>query len=469
MIIHQLTTASLAIHTYIVADPVARKAVVVDPTRDITPITSWLKSEGLQVTHILETHVHADYVTGAPELQRALGPGAVIVSSSMGGPEWIPSYAQQLVKHGDAIRAGAVRLEALHTPGHTPEHLTWIVFDESRNANIPCLALTGDFLLVGTVGRPDLLGQAQGKALSHQLYQSVFQGLSSLPDHLEIFPAHSAGSFCAKDLARRTSSTLGYERRTNPALKSAAEATWVNALLKQMPRAPDYYARVKQINQKGPPLMHELKSPPQMTLQQLSPLNPQQVAICDLRFPEPFAACHLAGSINLPLRPAFAQWAADVLSPEIPLYLLVPDERALATALMALRLVGLDRCDGFALVAEEALKKAYVRLSSFSVLPPESLQEQCVLDVRAPHERAHGHPPHSLAVELGMLSRHLDQIPKDRTVAVLCRSGYRSSIAASLLARAGFRDVASIRGGMEAWKKAGLPVATSSVPSACWQ
>lgn len=458
MIIHQLTTPSLSIHTYVIADPATRKAVVIDPVRDIESVRALIKSEGLLVTHILETHVHADFVSGALELQSALGTGCRIVGSSMGGPKWIPAFAQHLVKHGDVIKIGPVRLEAWHTPGHTPDHVMWVVFDESRNPKVPCLALTGDFLFVGGVGRPDLLGQENVKPLAHQLYESLFQLLPQLPDHLEIFPAHSSGSLCGKDLAHRTSSTLGYERLVNPYLRRRPEAEWTHALLEQMPRAPRYFSRMKQMNVQGPVLLKELVSPPKMTLPHISRLHAREVAICDTRLPELFAAAHLPGSINLPLRPAFAQWAADVLSPDSPLYLLVPDERSLAAALAALRLVGLDRCDGYALIDESLLKNTGVHLASFPILAPEAIGNQCVLDVRSAQERVHGHPPNSLAVELGLLSGQLDQVPTDRLVAVLCRSGYRASIAASLLARAGFSHVANIRGGMEAWKKAGLPV-----------
>lgn len=460
VMIYSLNTPSLSAHTYVIADLKSRQAVVIDPLRDVAPVCALIKHEDLKVTHILETHVHADFVSGALELQRALENDCTIVSSSMGGTRWTPLYADQLVKNGDCIRVGAVRLEAWHTPGHTPEHLTWVVFDEHRDAAMPCLALTGDFLFVGSLGRPDLLGEHHTQQLAHQLYQSVFKILPSLPDHLEIFPAHSSGSLCGKDLAVRPSSTLGYERRTNHLLLQQPETQWIESLLADMPSAPKYFSRMKQINVQGPALCEDIVPPIKLTLRQVAELDPKQVAICDLRFPEAFAACHLSGAINLPLRPTgFVQWAADVLNPDVPLVLLVPDEKALATALTALRLVGLDLCTGYALVDENGLKNSGGQLGSFPMLAPESVGQRVILDVRTPRECAEGQVPDSLVIELGILFQQLDRVPWDRPVAILCRSGFRASIAASLLLRAGHPSVANIRGGMEAWKRARLPVA----------
>lgn len=460
MIIYPVTTPSLSVNTYIVADLATQKAVVVDPVRDIEPILAMIKQEKCQVTHILETHVHADFVSGASELQQALGSGCQIVCSRMGGDAWVPSYAQLLVGDRDVIRIGNLRLEAWHTPGHSPEHLTWVVFDESQDAKVPCVALTGDFLFVGSVGRPDLLGPEQAKILAKQMYQSLFQVLPALPDHLQICPGHGAGSLCGNAVDTRTSSTLGYERQVNPYLRPQSEDTWTQHLLAGSLRTPAYFSRMKQINLQGPRMLQDLIPPTKMTLKQIAADRSQEVVICDLRMPESFAAHHLVGSINLPLRPQLAQWAADLLSPDTPLYLILPDERALAPALTALRLVGLDRCDGYACADEASLKAAGIPLASFSVIAPESVKQQCILDVRTPQERQGGYPLGSLSIELPMLAQQLDRVPKDQAVAVLCRSGFRASIAASMLARAGFHDVANIRGGVEAWKKAGLPLVT---------
>lgn len=467
MFLQKISTPGLAVQTYIIADTTAKQAVVIDPVRDIESLIKILSKESFEVTHILETHVHADFVSGSKELQQFLGHGCRIACSSMGGPEWVPRYAQLLVQDHDVIRIGSVRLVARHTPGHTPEHLIWVVYDEKRHPKIPTALLSGDLVFVGSVGRPDLLGPKIEHALAHQLYHSLFKLLPELPDYVELFPAHGAGSLCGKDINVRESSTVGYERLANPALSMTNETVWVKKLMQDMPPAPDYFQRIKRINVEGAPLLVDLHPPAHLSLEQVAALDPQEVFICDVRMPEEFAQKHLPRSVNIPLRPsAFAGWAAQVIPYDQPLYLLVKDHDALKPVLSALHLVGLDQVVGYAVVDEAALAAYRGTLHAFPIWTPaqavEMAQEGCVLDVRTVAERkAHGYIDGSLAIELGTLQKQLDQVPRDACVATVCRSGFRASIAASLLRRAGFQNVANIGGGMEEWSQARLPVVSS--------
>src|SRR5439155_23905981 len=245
MFFHQRFIPGLAIASYMVGDEKAKEVAVIDPTRDVDEYIRVAKDEGLRITQILETHVHADFVSGSAELKARLKGEPVIHVSGMGGKEWTPPYADQVAqREGHEVKVGSLRLAAMHTPGHTPEHVSWALFDDSRSKETPWLIFTGDFLFVGDVGRPDLLGEEARKALAHQLYQSVFEKLPPLADFTEIFPAHSSGSLCGKALSSRRSSTIGFERRFNGSLRPMAEAQWIERLLSGMPLAPPCFRRM---------------------------------------------------------------------------------------------------------------------------------------------------------------------------------------------------------------------------------
>ncbi len=223
MFFHQRFIPGLAIYSYMVGDEKSKQCAIIDPTRDVDEYLQIAKREGLRITHVLETHVHADFVSGSKELKSRLGDAVEIDVSGLGGPEWTPPYADRVLKDGDEINLGKIRLQAVHTPGHTLEHVSWALFDETRSQDVPWMIFTGDFLFVGDVGRPDLLGPEAQKVLAHQLYDSVFRKLPALPDITEIFPAHGAGSLCGKALGSRASSTIGFERRFNTALIEKTE------------------------------------------------------------------------------------------------------------------------------------------------------------------------------------------------------------------------------------------------------
>jgi hydroxyacylglutathione hydrolase len=245
MLLHQRFIPGLAIASYIVGDEQSGEAAVIDPTRDVEHFIQYAHENDLNIRHILETHVHADFVVGSRELKARLKDQATIHSSGLGGMEWTPTHADHVVRDADEVQVGSLRLRAIHTPGHTPEHLSWALFDDTRSKDTPWVLFSGDFLFVGDVGRPDLLGEEARKELAHQLYQSLFERLPPIPDITEVFPNHGAGSLCGKAINSRRSSTVGFERRFNPALVKKPEEQWVGDLMADMPLAPPYFRRMK--------------------------------------------------------------------------------------------------------------------------------------------------------------------------------------------------------------------------------
>jgi len=467
---HQRFVPGLAIASYMVGDEKTKEVVVIDPTRDVDPYVDTAKAEGLHITHVLETHVHADYVSGSAELKARLGGKPQVVCSGMGGGEWTPPYADVVAKDGDEVKLGGIRLRAMHTPGHTPEHVAWVLYDDSRSKDTPWLAFTGDFVFVGDVGRPDLLGSEQQKELAHRLYHSVFQRLPSLPDFTEIFPGHGAGSLCGKAIGSRRSSTLGFERRFNPSLQSADEAQWTQNLLKDMPLAPPYFRRMKQVNSKGPAILgHEFPGQKRFTAKEIHARLCEHCLVVDVRPKEAFAAAHVPGSINIPLGPNLPSWAGWVLPYDKHLAIVAGSPSEVPEVVTHLLRVGLDDIPGYMEDGIEGWENHGFPLSKLETISAQELamrmksggaERPLVLDVRTSGEWNGGHIDGAMHVHGGVLKDRLADIPKDRPVAVICGTGYRGSIAASFLKSHGYEQVANVLGGMSAWRGAELPTVT---------
>jgi hydroxyacylglutathione hydrolase len=468
MFFHQRFIPGLAIASYLVGDEKAKEVAVIDPTRDVEDYLRIAKDEGLRITHVLETHVHADFVSGSAELKARLGDDVTVHVSGLGGKEWTPPYADHVVGDGDAIKIGSLRLAAVATPGHTPEHVSWALYDEGRSKETPWLMFTGDFLFVGDVGRPDLLGEEARRTLAHQLYQSVFEKLAALPDFTEIFPAHGAGSLCGKALSSRRSSTLGFERRFNPSLRAMPEPQWIEKLLAGMPLAPAYFRRMKRMNASGPPLLDGGHLPGQrrFSAKEVYERLCEHCMVVDVRPKEAFAAAHIPGSINVPIGPSLSTWAGWVLPDDKKLVLVAADPSDVPDVVTHLLRVGLDAVQGYIEdgmdawaghgfpidhLATLSVHELYVQLQE----PPS--QRPFVLDVRTESEWNGSHVEGAHHIHGGLLAERFGEVPKDRPVAVICGTGYRASIAASFLKANGYHDVANVLGGMSAWKGAGLP------------
>lgn len=459
MQIRNFYTQGLAINTYLVFDEVEKRGALIDPTRQIEAYISQANREGVEITDIFETHVHADFASGAPELKTALNNKPTIHCSGMGGKEWIPSYADHVVHDRENISVGSLRFQAWHTPGHTPEHVIWLVFDEKRSPNFPEIAFTGDLLFVGSVGRPDLLGPKAEEVLAKQLYTTLFNTLTLLPDFVEVYPAHGAGSLCGKGIGAKPTSTYGYEKQCNPGLVSRPYEKWLQQLHENMPPAPRYFSRMKRMNVTGPKVSE---------LRDLStPLTKEQVRkgsylFLDIRRPEEFALGHFQDAINVPFSPSFSQWAGVALPEDRQIVIISDNPANVPEAVQALRLIGVDDIVGFVNFRDWSNANKEEMLTTSCLIDAKELhaklQEYHILDVRTQAEWNAGHIASAHHLELTKAPEALERQPKDKPIAVICHSGNRASIIASLLMRDGRKNVFNVRGGMQAWTKEKLPI-----------
>ncbi len=466
MLLYQRFVPGLAIASYIVGDERTGEAAVIDPTRDVDEFLRYANDHDLHIRHILETHVHADFVSGARELKARLNDVPQIHVSGMGGAEWTPPYADHVASDGHEVRIGSVRLQAVHTPGHTPEHVSWSLYDDTRSKDVPWLIFTGDFLFVGDVGRPDLLGEEAKKQLAHQLYASVFERLPALPDITEIFPAHGAGSLCGKAISSRRSSTVGFERRFNPALQQKPEQQWVDDLMSDMPLAPPYFLRMKHVNRTGPKIIGpQLPGQTRWSAKQVHERTCDNCLILDVRGKEAFAAAHIPNAINIPFSPNLPTWAGWVLPYDRPMLIVTDDPAQMPEVTTHLLRIGLDDVQGYLQGGMDGWETSGLPLERLDTLSVQQLHQRLksgatkltVLDVRTEREWNAGHIDGAIHVHGGKLQQHFADVPRDKPVAVICGSGYRGSIAASFLKREGYPDVANVVGGMSAWKAAELP------------
>ncbi|GAC1385661.1 MAG: MBL fold hydrolase [Herpetosiphon sp.] len=469
MLFRHIYTQELAQASYLIGCVATGEALVVDPTRDVEQYIALARREGLRVTAVTETHIHADFVSGSREL--AARTGAQIYLSDAGPANWKYAYAAadgaRLLRDGDSFKVGNIRIDALHTPGHTPEHLAFLVTD-TAGATEPMGIITGDFVFVGDVGRPDLLEKAAGLAGStagaaRDLFRSI-QRFRNLPDYLQVWPGHGAGSACGRALGAVPQSTVGYERRFNWALEALDEAQFVPAVLDGQPAPPPYFAEMKRVNQLGPPILATLPQLAPLTFDDLIAALQNGTMVVDTRRAAEYAAGHIPGTINLPLGSTFLSWAGWLLPYDRPVALIVDTAEARA-AVRQLQLIGLDQVSGFwsaEVVAEWAA--AGRQLATVDRRDAAGLRDQVaqgavtVIDVRNPHEYAAGHLAGSRNIPLGVLTQRLADVPTDRPVLVHCQAGTRSAIAASLLQAQGVPGVIDLDGGFAHWQAAGNPV-----------
>lgn len=442
--IQRFYVPGLAIHSFLLYE--GHRGILVDPARQIEPYLAFAAHHGIEITDLLETHVHADFLSGAPELKAALGGRPTIHCSAMRlfsqADRWIPEYADRRVYERDQIRLGQLHLEAFHTPGHTEEHLIWLVYDAHISQGTPQLAFTGDLLFAGSVGRPDLLGEEQKQVLSKELYQTLFDRMQPLPDSLEIYPSHGMGSLCGKEIGEGSGLCWGAENKFNPYLQPAPFDHWCARLYEDMPAVPDYFSRMKQLNVRRRAL-EIFQMPPRVTR-----IESGQACVLDVRHTPEFLRGHLKGALHIPLnKEEFPLWAGMLLDPGRALLLVLNDVAELLPAIEKLRLVGLDQVQGYCLAQDlhECVRGHVVAADSLQKKP----QEYHIVDVRAPSEWQAGHLPEAHHLELAALPRLLAQLPRAQPIALICRTGTRSAMAASYLAQHGFEEVFSMEGGMQ--------------------
>jgi hydroxyacylglutathione hydrolase len=473
MLLRRFYDPKLAQASYLIACGRSGEGIVIDPNRDAEQYVRAAESEGVRIAYVTETHIHADFVSGSRELSARTG--ARLHLSGEGGAVWSYDFAKAdaavLLRDGDAIDVGNVRLFAMHTPGHTPEHLAFLVTDRAT-ADEPMGAITGDFVFVGDVGRPDLLERAakvQGsmRASARDLYASL-KRFAALPDWLQIWPGHGSGSACGKGISAVPHSSLGYERRFNWAFSVDDEDDFVRQVLEGQPDPPSYFAEMKRVNKQGPRVLGGLERPARLEASEVAAILSSGAPLVDTRAAVTFAARHLPGTINIPLNKSFSTWAGTILPYDRELYLLIDDNVAghADEAARDLAMIGLDRIAGYfgvdALASWEREGRALdsvPQLAAVELAPMLSRGEVQVIDVRAANEWDAGHLVPASNIPLGALRARLAEIPEDRPIVVHCQSGSRSAVAASLLRAVGLERVANLTGGFAAWRDAGLPIA----------
>ncbi|HEX8276588.1 MAG TPA: MBL fold metallo-hydrolase [Longimicrobiaceae bacterium] len=469
MILRRLYDDKLAQAGYLVGCSATGEALVVDPNRDVEHYLAAARGDNLRVTHVTETHIHADFVSGSRELARTAG--AQLYLSAEGGEDWSYAFAEEsgavLLRDGDSFRVGNVRIDVLHTPGHTPEHLSFVVTD-TAGADRPMGVLTGDFVFVGDVGRPDLLERAARREGTMEegartLFRSLQRFKALLPDWVQLWPGHGAGSACGKALGAVPQSTLGYEKRFNWALAADDEEDFVRAVLAGQPEPPMYFAEMKRMNRDGPAPLGGLRSPPLLPAGRLDALLAEGATVVDARPGPEFARRHVPGTLGVPLGRSFPTWAGSVVPAGRPVYLLA-DEGPGAEAARDLALIGLDAAGRFAPEAVEAWTREHGQAGTVADVTPDEMEQRRLtgrvelVDVRNSSEWEAGHLPGARNLPLGRLAERLGELPRDRTLVVHCQSGARAGVAVSLLQARGFRDVLHLAGDFAGWKAAGRPV-----------
>lgn len=468
MLLRYFYDETLAHASYLVGCQTTGEAIVVDAGRDAEPYLKEADARGLTVAAATETHIHADFLAGSRELAERTG--ATLYLSDEGGPDWKYRYADAYehvrLADGDTFTVGNIRFDVMHTPGHTPEHISLVVTDTVA-ADEPMGIFTGDFVFVGDVGRPDLLEKAAGQTGTaatgaRQMFRSL-QRFRQLPDHLQVWPAHGAGSACGKSLGAVPSSTVGYEKRFNWALQIADEDTFVQELLDGQPEPPKYFAIMKKLNKEGPRVLGGVPIPEQLPARRLSEMVSSALVV-DTRPARSFAAGHVPGTINLPYDGSFTNWAGWLLPYDEPFYL-IADERLVEDVVRDLFSIGLDTVAGYVTpAAVEAWQGDGRHLQQYQVTtvsqtaPRVLAGEVELIDVRSRAEWDEGHVPGSLHIMLGHLPDRIDDVPMGGPVVVTCQTGARSAIAASLLQAHGIEDVANMTGGVAEWEAAGLPL-----------
>jgi len=435
------------------------EAAVVDPQRDVDEYLAEAFAQGLQVKYVIETHLHADFVSGHQEI--AARTGAQIVFGAQAGVE----FDHRAVRDGEEIRLGHVVLRFIETPGHTPEGICVLVSD-TATPDQPAKLLTGDTLFIGDVGRPDLAG-GKGytpQTMAEMMYDSLHGKLLKLPDEVEVYPAHGAGSMCGRNMSKETSSTIGEQRKFNYALKPMTKGEFVHLMTADLPEAPSYFPKDAEINRSGARGLSELQPPAALTPQQVLELRDH--ILLDVRSAADFGAAHVPGSMNIGLGGQFAMWAGSLIPLNSAIIIIADTSAQVDESVVRLARVGIEGVKGYLEGGVESWRNARFPLDSIEQVSVAQLKEQMansdlqIIDVRRSGEYVGGHVPSALNAPLASLDKSIGPLPlkKDKLTAVICAGGYRSSAAASLLQKEGFSKLLNVSGGTGAWVKAGYPV-----------
>lgn len=457
MYFKQITVKGMGCLSYIIGCPQAQVACVVDPKRDVQIYLDLARQNGLKITHVFETHIHADHVSGNMELHSRTGAEICFME---GTPVTFPHTE---VKEGESVSFGNARLEFLKTPGHTPDSMSIMVTDISRSKE-PWLLLTGDCMFVGDIGRPDLAGEELLEQQTANLYNSLYNKLGKLPIDLEVFPAHGEGSLCGKGMSAKPSSTIGFETKNNPALNLSKD-DFIHQMQQSFPDRPKSFSHIINTNKNGPPLLERCPIVRDLSPQQVKAQMERGAVILDTRDTAAFGGVHIPGSINIGFALQTANWIGMVIDPDAELILIVNDEDAYEAMSIQLHRVGYDNIIGYLYGGIASWQEAGLPIDQLWQLSTEKLKNKLenksydhFIDVRTPAEWSKGHIEGAIHLPLATLLNDLPDFAKDEEVIVTCGVGYRGNIAASFLQGQGFEHVHSLAGGVTAWNNSGQPM-----------
>ena len=438
------------------------KAVVVDPQRDVEPYLEAARDAGFQIRHVIETHLHADFVSGHMELAERTGAEIIF------GKRCEAAFPFRGVGDGDEVALGDVTLRFLETPGHTPESISILIVDASVGPE-PQKVLTGDTLFIGDVGRPDLFGSKSYSAeqMAGMLYDSLHEKLLRLDDAIEVYPAHGAGSLCGRNISRDTSTTIGDQRRFNYALKPMPREDFVRIMTAELPEAPSYFPRDAELNRRGALPLGELEKPAAL---EPDAIDVDKDLVLDVRPTLAFGTGHVPGAINIGLGGQFASWAGSLLPPDKRIVVVADNVEEVDQAVLRLARVGIEHVRGYLSGGMYAWDLANRDVATLEQIPVDELESRMreadafqLLDVRQATEFRDGHVPVARNIPLRELEARLDELDPQHAVAVMCKSGYRSSAASSILATHGFKRVTNVVGGADAWIASGYDVEKETV------
>ena len=455
----QILADGVAQCSYLIGDDNAHVAAVVDPRPDVDIYLARARHFGLAITDVFETHIHADFLSGARELVDRLGGRARLHLSAEGGAEY--GFDHTPVRNGGEFRFGDVRMTARHTPGHTPEHLSYLLFDGDKEK--PWGVLSGDAFFVDSVGRPDLLGKDQTEELAGKLFHTVRDVFMALDDDVIVYPCHGAGSACGPDIGDRMSSTIGYERRFNRYARLADLDAFKKAILNDAPPVPTHYPRMKKVNARGPEVQRNLPRAAPMTVDRFAEAADDGAQILDVRDMLAFGSGFVKGSLNIAARPELSVWAGWLLDPDRPIHLVLDNDEQLADVLRLLWRTGFSNFGGYLAGGIGAWCDAGGDLEQIPQITVHELRradDVTPLDVRKPDEWKAGHVPKAKHAFLGKLRERIEDLDTSRPYAIYCDSGFRASIASSLLAANGFADLRNVPGSWRAWSAAGYETET---------
>ena len=420
-------------------------AAIVDPQRDVQQYLDEAETNDQKIKYIIETHLHADFVSGHLELARKTGAEIVY------GKRAETAFPTRKVSDGDELTLGEIKLKFLETPGHTPEGISILV--ESRDE--PLKVLTGDTLFIGDVGRPDLIGSKgfTAEQMAGFLYDSLHDKLMKLPDEAEIYPAHGAGSLCGKNMSKETWSTLGEQKRSNYALQPMSKEEFVKILTDSQPEMPMYFPKSAAKNLEGAPALEDLPKPTEFSTEEIKNFDG---VVLDVRLNSDYGAGHIPNALNIGLGGQFASWAGTLIEIGTPIAIAADTPEQVDEAFMRLARVGIETVKGFILMKDYAGEKATVEQIAVEKVKDVLSGDIQFVDVRRVAEHAGGHAPNTINIPADSLAKEIDKLNPDKPTYVICQSGYRSSLATSILENAGFREIYNVTGGTQAWINAGF-------------